>query len=448
MTMHSVVLRCAMAAALLPAAGWMQAQTTPLPPGTSAPAAKGPASATTYLSEAENAIGRQQYDQAVSLLNQAAAIEPADSLESARIYFDRGYVEQAQHQPGAAEANYSKAETIDPKQFEAHAALGHLLASQQKWPEARHELETAVTLQPASGDARREVASAARTLARVDAEMHDDAAASDALLGALKLTPEQTDDTLFAAQLAENVGDYAGAGKEYQKVLAKDATSIPATEGLARALIHERKFADAERALHPALSQEPNDPTLLALSVTALAGQGNTQAAVSQLEALHRQNPDQPAVTRMLADLYSSAGEPDKAAPLYQQLLVNDGNNSGLLTATAENLMHQKQWAQAVETFQRSLQIQPAQEDAWSGLAFAAWRDGQYPLALTALDHRAQMLSENPATLFLRATALDHLHRTKQAILYYQKFLNAAHDQFPDEEQETRQRLKALDRSH
>lgn len=444
--MQSYVFRWLMAVTLLTTAGWMQAQTTPLPPGTSDPSVNAPTSAATYLSEAENAIARQEYDRAVILLDKAAAAEPADALENARIDYDRGYIEQAQHQPGLAEANYRKAEGIDPKQFESHAALGHLLASQQQWQEARHELETAVTLQPASGDPRREVASAARTLARVDAEMHDDAAASDALLVALKLTPEQTDDSLFAAQLAEDVGKYAGAGKEYEKILAADATSIPAAEGLARALIHERKFADAEAALHPALAREPNDPTLLALSVTALAGQGNTPAAVSQLEALHQQNPDQPAVTRMLADLYSSAGEPDKAAPLYQQLLVNDGKNPDLLTATAENMMHQKQWAQAVETFQESLQIQPAQEDAWSGLAFGAWRNGQYPLVLTALDHRAQTLSDSPATLFLRATALDHLHQTKQAIQYYQKFLSVSHDQYPDEEQETQQRLKTLEK--
>jgi tetratricopeptide (TPR) repeat protein len=180
--------------------------------------------------------------------------------------------------------------------------------------------------------------------------------------------------------------------------------------------------------------------------VTALAGQGNTQAAIPQLEALHRQNPNQPAVTRMLADLYSSAGQPDKAAPLYQQLLTDDGKNPDLLTAAAENYVHEKQWAQAVDTFQKSLQIQPNQEDAWSGLAFAAWKNGQYPLVLTALDHRAQTLSDSPATLFLRATALDHLHQRKQAIQYYRKFLTVANAQYLDEQQETRQRLNALEK--
>ena len=441
---QSVVLQYVMAAGFLAAGACMQAQTTPLPPGTSEPGVNAPTPAATYLGEAENAIAHQQYDNAAALLNKAEAIEPPDSLENARIDYDRGYIEQAQHQDATAEANYRKAIEVDPKQFESHAALGHLLASQQQWPEARHELETAVTLQPASGDAHQMVASAARTLARVDAEMHDQTAASDALLLALQLTPEQPEDTLFAAQLAEEVGNFDGAGKEYRKLLAKDPSSIAATEGLARAFIHEGKFQDAETALQPALTQEPNDPTLLALSVTALAGQGNTSAAESKLESLHRQNPDQPAVTRMLADLYSSAGHPDKAAPLYRQLLANDGNNADLLTAAAENMTHQQQWGQAVEMFQKSLQIQPTQEDAWSGLAFAAWRDGQYPLVLTALSHRSQTLSDSPATLFLRATALDHLHQTKKAIHYYQKFLVVAHDKYPEEEQQTKDRLKAL----
>lgn len=443
---RTTVLRSVLTAAVLATAPWMQAQTTALPPGTSDPSVNAPTSSTTYLNEAETAISRQDYQQAATLLDKAAALEPEESLENARIDYDRGYIEQAQHQNATAEANYRKAEEIDPKQFEAHAALGRLLAAQQQWPEARHELETAVALQPASGDAHQMVASAARTLARVDGEMHDDAGASDALLVALQLTPEQPDDTLFAAQLAEDIGNYDGAGKEYKKILGKDPTSIPATEGLARALIHQGKFADADAVLHPALAQEPNDPTLLALSVTALAGQGNTSEAVSQLESLHQQNPDQPAVTRMLADLYSSAGQPDKAAPLYQQLLANDGNNPDLLTATAENLLRQQQWDPSVEMFQKSLQIQPSQEDAWSGLAFAAWRDSKYSLVLTALDHRSQTLSDSPATLFLRATALDHLQQTKQAIQYYQKFLAVAHDQYPDEEQQTRQRLKALEK--
>ncbi len=444
--MQSVVLQCVLAAALLQATPGLQAQTAPLPPGTSEPTVDAPMSATTLLSLAENAIALGQYDKALPLLTKAQGREPEGSLEVARIFYDRGYIEQAQHQLDAAAADYRKAIAIDPKQFEAHAALGRILAQQQQWKEARRQLELAAKLQPASGDEPQAIAGVARTLARVDEEMHDPAAASDALLAAIKLTGEQPDDTLLAAQLAEQADNYPGAEQEYRKLLAEDATSIPAAEGLARALIREGKFADAEAALHPALLQEPNDPTLLSESATALAGEGNSAAAIQQVETLHQQNPNQPAITRMLADLLSGAGQADKAEPLYQQLLADDGKNPDLLTAAAENFTREEKWGPAVDAFQKSLQIQPEQEDAWSGLAFAAWKYGEYPLVLTALDHRAQTLSEGPGILFLRATSLDHLHRKKEAIEYYRKFLSAAHDQYPDERAETRQRLIALER--
>ena len=61
--MQSVVFRwvlgCVLVAAFLVALErWMQAQTTPLPPGTSDPSVNAPTSAATYLNQAETAIAR------------------------------------------------------------------------------------------------------------------------------------------------------------------------------------------------------------------------------------------------------------------------------------------------------------------------------------------------------------------------------------------------------
>ncbi len=433
------------------------AQTTPLPAGTSTPgdvgttvtaADRSSAHAAELISQAEDAIVRNQYDKALPLLSEALAATQPISPQAGRAFYDRGYIEQQQNQTPAAEADFSKANLADPKQFESHAALGTLLAQQQQWKESRNQLHLAAGLQPASGDRVQALAEVDRTLARVDAQLHDTAAASDALLAALKLTPEQTDDTFLAAQLAEDQNNYPGAEQEYKKVLAADPKLIAAAEGLARAYIHQQQFSDAEPVLALALQQEPNDPVLLAQSATALAGEGKTDAAIPQLEALHQQNPNQPAVTRMLADLYSTAGDAAKADPLYRQLLVTDAQNPGLLTALGENQVHELKWADAIESFEQSLSIQPQQGDAWSGLAYAASENLQYSLVLSALDHRDEYLPEVPATLFLRATALDHLHHTKQAIAFYQQFLAAAQGKFPDEESQTRQRITELQKSH
>lgn len=440
-------------AALLWSAVFLVAQTAPLPPGTTSPSDTSTqqavpntpsARASALLSPAEDDIARGEYGKALPLLNKILAAPSADSKTMARAFYDRGYIEQEQRKFSAAEADFRKAIGADPKQFESHAALGRLLAQQQQWKPAREELETAASLMPASGNARRAVANADRTLARVDAQMHDAPGASDALIAALKLTPEEPEDTLFAAQLAAESGNQADAENEYRKALAADPKSIPAAEGLARVLIREGKFTDAEPVLQHALQRESNDPVLLAELAAALAGQGNSEAAIAQLETLHRQNPNQPAITRMLADLYSSAGHPASAAPLYQQLLADDPRNPDLLTATAENLVLEQQWASAVQTFEESLGIQPAQADAWSGLAFAASQNRQYTLTLTALDHRQQYLADGPGTLFLRADALDHLHREKEAAIFYRKFLSNAQGKFPNEDAQARQRLKAL----
>jgi tetratricopeptide (TPR) repeat protein len=453
--MRPLFLSMFLLAILQPAAA-LHAQATPLPPGTSLPdvdrtqassSNDGSAQPTALVAKAEDEIVRGEYDKALSLLTNAIAIAPAASQQAARALYDRGYVEQEQQQIPAAEADFHNAIAADPKQFESHAALGRLLAQQEQWKPARQQLELAAALQPASGDRARTVADLDRTLARVDAQLHDTSAASDALMSALKLTKEQTADTLLAAQLAEDQNNYAGSEQEYKNLLTADPKSMAAAEGLARALIHQGKYEDAEPVLQQALQQAPNDPVLLAESATALAGAGKTQEAIPQLETLHRQNPNQPAVTRMLADLYSSGGQAASAEPLYQQLLANDPRNPDLLTAVGENLMREQKWPQAIETFQQSLDLQPQQGDAWSGLAFSASENQQYSLVLSSLDRRAEYLAGGPATLFLRANALDHLHRIKEAISNYKKFLDEAQGKFPDEEPQARQRLTDLQKS-
>jgi len=59
---------------------------------------------------------------------------------------------------------------------------------------------------------------------------------------------------------------------------------------------------------------------------------------------------------------------------------------------------------------------------------------------------RAKFAPENPASLFLWATAYDNLHQTKPAADYYQRFLAAAQGKFPDQEWQAKHRLAALAR--
>ena len=103
-------------------------------------------------------------------------------------------------------------------------------------------------------------------------------------------------------------------------------------------------------------------------------------------------------------------------------------------------------FAEAFAVFDKATQIDPANGDGWSGLAFAASRTNQPSVTLHALTMRSKFLPENASTYFLWATAYDTLHQKAQAAAYYHHFLDSAAGKFPNQEWQARQRLQLLEK--
>jgi tetratricopeptide (TPR) repeat protein len=391
---------------------------------------------------AEAAIAASDWKTAQAKLDEWLAANPTD----ARALFDAGYVADAQNQLDDAAALYRRAIAADPNSFEAHLSLGLLLAREGKPDEARPELQAATALDPGeAGPALK--ARAWRALAQIDHPQpggdNDPTAATNDLIEALKISPETEDDTLLAASLAEDAGQYDAAEDEYRRVLQKNPRSEPATAGLAHLLIARHKYPEAETALRAALAQFPDDPTLTAQLATVLAAE-NKAEALPLLQKLHQAHPDDPAITRMLAEVTADAGDYAGSDKLYAVLLAAKPDDADLLVAHGQNLVHQQRYAEAFTAFDRATQIDPASADGWSGLAFAAERTERSGATLHALTMRSRLVPENASTLFLWAISYDRLHQNKQAIAYYKQFLDAAQGKYPDEEWQARQRLQVL----
>src|SRR5208283_4922255 len=111
-----------------------------------------------------------------------------------------------------------------------------------------------------------------RALARIDRDS-DPAEASNDLLEALKLSPETPADTLLAANLADQSGEYDAAEKAYRRILASDHDSAPANAGLAHILIARKQYPEAETLLRAALAKSPEDPAITAQLAAVLAAQ-------------------------------------------------------------------------------------------------------------------------------------------------------------------------------
>jgi predicted Zn-dependent protease len=420
------------------------AQQAPLPPGTTTQDAKEAAqrqaaqNAATPLAEAEGDIALQNYDGARKLLDPWIAAHPAD----ARAIFDRGYIEDAQNHPDAAVADYRKSIAVDPKQFEPRLSLGLLLARQDHPKEAIEQLTTAVTLEPDPPNPGAQ-SPAFRALARLE-RASDPAAAKEHLLAALRLGPEQPDDVLLTAEIAVANEDDETAETAYRRVLAKQPESSAATAGLVHLLIKQKKYAEAEPLLRSALVRDPDDPALNSQLASVLAYEDKNDESVAVLERLHQLKPNDPLIGGMLAGAYAQNGIPEKAEPILDELLKKYPQNASLLSAKGDNLLQQHRYPEAITALQAALKVEPENADNWMKLAIAASQDKQYSVVLDALSMRAKYAGENAGSDFLRATAYDNLHRNKEAVEYYQKFLASSAGQFPDQEWEARHRLIAL----
>ncbi len=413
---------------------------------TQKPQAQAPAPAATASSpsvseqviDAEASIVKSDWKSAQAKLDSWLAAHPADP----RALFDAGYVADAQNRMDDAAGLYRRAVDVNPKSFETHLSLGLLLARQNKLDEARPELALATTLDP--GDAGPALkARAWRALAQIDRNA-DPTEASNDLLEALKLTPETPEDSLLAANLADQSGESDAAEKAYRRILATDPDSAPANAGLAHILIARKQYPQAETLLRAALAKSPDDPALTAQLATVLAVQDKAEA-LPLIQKLHDTHPEDAAIIRILAEVLADAGDPVGSDHFYIGLLKASPGDPDLLIAHGQNLTRQLKYAEAFAAFNKATQIDPANPDGWSGLAFAASKTSQPSITLHALTMRSQYLPENPSTYFLWAISYDSLHQTKAAATYYHHFLDSAAGKFPDQEWQARQRLKVLE---
>ncbi len=153
----------------------------------------------------------------------------------------------------------------------------------------------------------------------------------------------------------------------------------------------------------PRSTSAPDDPTLNAQLATVLVAE-NKAEAVPLLQKLHAAHPADPAITRMLAEVLSVAGDYAGSDQLYLHLLAANPQDANLLVAHGQNLVRQAQLARSCSpSSTRPPRSTPPTATAWSGLAFAAFRTSHPDVTLHALTMRSSTCRRTPATLFLWA---------------------------------------------
>ena len=392
------------------------------------------------VADAETAMAKADWKTAEPLLQAWLANHPTD----ARALFDAGYAADAQGRDGDAATLYQRAVAADPASFDAQISLGLLLARTGKPAEAKPALEAATRLDPGTAGAATK-AKAWRALATIAASANptDTAQASIDLLEALKLSPKHPPTPAWQPGRSQRRHRWRRSGLPPPSQSRSESPDGAA--GLAHLLIAQKKYADAEALLAPAVKKSPEDAALTAQLAAVLVAEDKDDA-LTLLQDFHTRHPKEGAITRMLAQVEADAGDSAESDALYISLLAAKPRDPELLAGHGQNLIRLKQYAEALRAFQAATAADPASGDAWNGLAFAAFQTHQPTVTLHALDARSKILPENATTLFLWATAYDTLHDKKQAVAYYHRFLTGSRDA-PGSEWQARQRLALMEKT-
>ncbi len=398
------------------------------------------------VSHAEHLLEQGNWKEAEAELADLAKADPKD----ARIVFDLGFTQEHNGEDQAAKATYATAVADDPTLAEPHVALGLLEARAGDAEGARQQLRAAVGIASAPPALR---ARAYRALARLDQGGNADQARID-LRQAVELTGEQPGDAELTASLSAAAGHPGDAEAAYRSALASNPGDVEAATGLGSLLQRQGKLAEADEVMSPLLAKHAADPRLVAQMATLDAAENKNADALHLLEALRssdRGAADNSSLTRLYAHLLLLSGDPARAEALYRSLSGASPHDPTLLDELGSTLVREQHFPEAQEVFSRAVAARSQFHDdtAWAEtaghLAFAASRNHKPEVVLQALNARATVLPNSPATLFLGATAHDSLHQKKEAERDYRAFLAMSNGKLPDEEFEVRHRLVALE---
>lgn len=401
------------------------------------------------LQRGEAAVDKKDYASAEAALQECVKADPANY----RAWYDLGFVYTVTNRQADAIDAYRKSVTAKSDVFESNLNLGLLLA-QNGDPSAEKYLRAATTLKPTS-NVNQNMVRAWLALGQFFRKS-DPKKALEAYEKVKQLQPNDAEPHLAAAMIAENAKDLATAEREYQSAARLDPKSLEAAAGLANIYMESKRPEEAEGALRKylALLASNGDQAAAASQVASAHTQlgrvlldlHRRDEAITEFEEALKLQPGDAKASQQLAWMYLQDKQYDKAEAQFRDLLAKFPKDADLHHGLGSTLLQEKKFPEAQQELLQAVQLKGNLAEAYADLAFAASENKQYALAVRALDARVKLgLPEIPGTLFLRATALDHLGDKVNASNSYRDFLAASNGKYPDQEWQARHRLIAID---
>ena len=362
---------------------------------------------------------------------------------------------------------YGKAADADSNNYAARFQLALTLSLVGRHAEAIPQYEKVLALRPGLYEAQ-------INLGLSYVNTNNPSAALPHLRAAAEQKPKEFRPAVYLAQALLSTEQYPAAEAAFRNALAIDATSAPAEAGLAAALGRQNKVDEAALHFNQAFTLDrtyrsglvelaqlyetgkrtkeaialyrlfPDNPDALEHLGTLLTESGELPEATKALEEVVEKWPT-PARRVALARVYLRDKQPGKAETVLAEIVQTQPSDLELRMFYALVLRDQRKFGQAAMELTAITKLDPRAGDAWNELANVQILASDYAGALASFEHVKALGAERPATSFYRALALDHLNQLPEAIVSYNQFLTDNRGKFPDQEFQSRQRVKTLE---
>jgi Flp pilus assembly protein TadD len=153
---------------------------------------------------------------------------------------------------------------------------------------------------------------------------------------------------------------------------------------------------------------------------------GDTEAALSELEALVAADPRNPVFRGKLAQAWKERGRMDRAVPLYRQAAEDAPDDPEAWYNLATALRGSGQTAEAREALRKALHLDPARPEAHNTLAILQLADGKPDAARQELELAIRLDPRNAQALNNLGNVLKGQRRLDEAEDAYRRAMSAA----------------------
>ena len=235
----------------------------------------------------------------------------------------------------------------------AYDALGAYFGQRQELACAIAAFEAAVHQDPNSWEAR-------FNLSLALLQKHEPARAARELRVAVRLKPDNAMGHIALGEALGELEENEAAVEEFKLVLKADPKSVPALDGLAKALIAEKRYSAAIAYLKEAAT----DPMLQDDLAVAYSSSGDVSEAVKLLAALVQQDPTSADRHARLGVAYTQQSQFRQAADEFGEALRLDPSNDITRLSYVKALIILAEFQTALPEIQSYYRRKPGDFDA------------------------------------------------------------------------------------